>query len=201
MTSLKSVPMSPHLVIALVAAALMILLAIVTTIPTYRVAPGFLIPILFAVYFFRRRLNMPPLHYALFAVALLLHNCGALGWYQKWPLNFSFDILVHFYFAFAAAFILFRAIETNVPGLRPWHCYTATFFFMMGFGAIHEIMEYVSTLLLGERGMLKTTGYVFDTQRDLVNNLLGVSLALLIIGFTRRLAATWPETASSSTAP
>jgi uncharacterized membrane protein YjdF len=43
-------------------------------------------------------------------------------------------------------------------------------------------MEYGSYLLLGEeRGMLKpSTSYAFDTQRDLVNNLLGTLTALTL---------------------
>jgi hypothetical protein len=35
--------------------------------------------------------------------------------------------------------------------------------------------------------MLKTTGYIFDTQRDLTNNLWGVSLSLVCIAVTRKL--------------
>lgn len=183
--------MPAHLLIAIATTAAMILLAVVAKVPTYRVAPAFLIPILWGVYFARRVLNLRPLHFGLFAIALLLHNLGALGWYQKWPVGdrfpgFSYDILVHFYFAFAGAFVLFRAMAHNVPALRPWHVYTATFFFMMGFGAIHELMEYLSTLMLGERGMLKTTGYIFDTQRDLTNNMLGTLLALTCIAVGRR---------------
>jgi uncharacterized membrane protein YjdF len=179
--------MSPHLLIPLITSGVMLLLAAVAVVPTYRVAPLFLLPILWAVYFFRRRLHILPLHYALFASALLLHNLGAFGWYQKSPLHFSFDILVHFYFAFVAALILFRTIRTGVPALKPWHVYTATFFFIMGCGAIHEIMEYISWLILGDRGMLKTNGYIFDTQRDLLNNFLGVYLALLCIAIAQSL--------------
>jgi uncharacterized membrane protein YjdF len=56
-----------------------------------------------------------------------------------------------------------------------------TFFVMMGLAAMHEIMEYMSYLILGEaKGMLKpSTSYFFDTQRDLTNNLLGTLTSLL----------------------
>jgi len=62
--------------------------------------------------------------------------------------------------------------------------------FMMGFGALHEIMEYLSYLLLGEeKGMLKpSTSYFFDTQRDLTNNLLGAITALLLVWIFRSRA-------------
>ena len=178
--------MSPYIVIATIGSLASILLAVVAKVPTYKVAPAFLIPIIWAVLLVRRRLHLSPTHYALYVSAVLLHNLGAFGWYQKWPLGFSFDILVHFYFAFVAGFIVFRAIDKGVPALRPWQGYVATLLFLMGFGAIHELMEYVSTLILGEeRGMVKTTGYKFDTQRDLLNNLLGVSLSLILTAITR----------------
>jgi uncharacterized membrane protein YjdF len=193
--------MSPHLLIALCASAAMVVLAALAADPRYRVAPLFLIPILFVVYLARRRLNIPPLYFACFAIALLLHDLGSFGWYQASPLPFSYDILVHFYFAFAAGLILFRAIEWNVPALRPWQVYAATFFFIMGFGAIHEIMEYCSWLLLGDRGMLRTNGYIFDTQRDLLNNLLGVSLALVCIGVGRRFRAAASAPAARTESP
>ena len=180
----------------------MVVLAVVTKVPTYRVAPAFLLPILWGVYLLRRWLDMPPLHFGLFAAALLLHNLGALGWYQKWPLGFSFDIVVHFSFAFAAGFIVFRTIAINVPALRPWQVYVATFLFIMGFGAIHELMEYASTLWLGEeRGMLKTTGYKFDTQRDLLNNLLGVSLALVFVAIGKTIRGGDAQTGFDVIAP
>jgi uncharacterized membrane protein YjdF len=95
--------------------------------------------------------------------------------------------VVHFYFAVVGALILRRALGHHLPNVRPWHLDVTTLLFIMGFGAIHEIMEYASFLLLGEaRGMLKpTTSYFFDTQRDLTNNLLGCALALVV----RRVAS------------
>jgi len=61
----------------------------------------------------------------------------------------------------------------------------------MGIGALHEIMEYMSYLLLGEqRSMLKpSTSYFFDTQRDLTNNLLGALTALLIVAVASKAFA------------
>jgi uncharacterized membrane protein YjdF len=178
--------MSAHLLIAIAGGIASIILAIVAKVPTYHVAPLFLIPIIFAVYAVRRRFHIHPLHYALFVSAVLLHNLGALGWYQKWPGGFSYDILVHFYFALVAGLIIFRAIRLALPALRPWHVYTATFFLIMGCGAVHEIIEYLSTLMLGkEYGMIKKTGYEFDTERDLLNNLLGVTLSLIVTAIVR----------------
>jgi uncharacterized membrane protein YjdF len=139
------------------------------------VAPVFLIPILWAPYFLRNKIALHPFHYALFASAVLLHNLGAFGFYQKSPFGqFSFDIVVHYWFGVVGTLLLYRGFR-EVVKLGPVAAEIAALMFVMGFGAIHEIMEYCSYLMLGEEtGMLKpATSYFFDTQRDLLNNLLG----------------------------
>jgi uncharacterized membrane protein YjdF len=165
-----------------------VVLAFITRVPTYRVAPLFLIPIVWAAYFLRRWLNLHWFHYLLFASALLLHNLGAFGYYQKSPFPFSFDIAVHAYFGFVATFLYFRALEKHAP-VSIWPLRLFTVMFVMGSGAIHELIEYSSYLMLGEeRGMLKpSTSYFFDTQRDLLNNFCGCLLALTLYGLYRRL--------------
>jgi uncharacterized membrane protein YjdF len=176
----------PYLIIAAGMSAVLVVIAIFAKVPTYHAAPAFLVPVLWAIYFLRRKLNLRPLHYALVASAILLHMLGAFGFYQKSPLPFSFDILVHFYFALVITPALFRMLEGNFE-MRPWQVYVVTFFFMMGLAAMHEIMEYMSYLILGEQnGMLKpATSYFFDTQRDLTNNLLGTLTALAATAITR----------------
>ena len=175
--------MTSHAVIAIVASVGILVLAFVGHVPTYRVAPAFLLPLLWLVYFIRGRLRLHPVHYALFAAALLLHMLGTFGFYQRSFAGLSFDIYVHFYFAIPVALILERWFRVVLLPGRTWWPRVAALMFMMGFGALHEIMEYGTYLLLGEeRGMLKPgTSYAFDTQRDLVNNLLG-SLTALAIG-------------------
>lgn len=174
------------LLIAGITSVAMIVMAVFATVPTYHVAPAFLIPVIWIVYFLRKHLDLLPLHYALFASAMLLHMSGAFGFYQKWPLPLSFDIVVHFWFAVVIGLMLYHTLEANFP-MRPWQLAVVTFFFVMGFGAVHEIMEYCSYLLLGEeKGMLKpATSYFFDTQRDLTNNLLGVLTSLAAITIRR----------------
>jgi uncharacterized membrane protein YjdF len=171
---------------AILASAAVVAVAFVARVPTYRIAPAFLVPILWAPVLLRRRLHLHPFHYVLFAVAVLLHCMGAFGYYQRQVAGMSFDIYVHFYFAFAGTFIVERLLRHTLP-VGPWTARAMTLLFMMGFGAIHELGEYVSYLLLGEeRGMLKpSTSYFFDTQRDLLNNLLGTLTALLLIGVAR----------------
>ena len=174
--------------IAIIACLVFLIISATAKVPTYRVNPVFLLPLTWLPYWLRRRLFLAPGHYVAFAVAILIHDLGAYGFYQRSPLPFSYDILVHYYFAIAVTLILHRALAMNFPMLRPWQVNVTSLLFMMGFGALHEIMEYLSYLLLGEqKGMLKpSTSYFFDTQRDLTNNLLGALTALAIVAIASR---------------
>jgi len=174
-----------HAIVAIVFSIAFIIIAFLARVPTYRVAPVFLIAIMWIVYSLRRRLHLHPFHFFLFGTALLLHNLGAFGFYQRSFFNLSFDIYVHFYFAFVATFIIYRVTE-HYLAMRPWQTALFTILFIMGCGGLHEVMEYVSTLILGpERGMLKTNSYIFDTNRDLTNNLLGCLSSLILYGIFR----------------
>lgn len=179
-------------VIALAASAIFIALSIFAARPgsNYRYSALFLVPIVWALYLLRRRLHLHPLHYLLFALALLLHNLGAFGLYQRAVFGLSFDIYVHFYFGFVGALLLYRYLGHKVP-LTPWQLRSATVLLILGMGAIHEVVEWFSTLALGSKhGMLKTEGvYPFDTQRDMFDNLLGAMLAVTLYVVVRRRSA------------
>src|SRR4051812_35728597 len=179
-----------NIIIGVVTSILIVIIAIVAKVPNYHINPIFLIPFLWLPYFFRNKLHLHPVHYAMFAIAILFHDLGAFGFYQHSPLPWSFDIYVHFYFAVALTLMLYRAIATNFP-LKPWHAKLTTLMFMMGIGALHEIMEYLTYLVVGEeKSMLHpSTSYFFDTQRDLTNNLRGALTALTIITVYEAVAA------------
>jgi uncharacterized membrane protein YjdF len=184
-----------YAVIGLIFSITFVVISFLAKVPTYRVSPVFLIPIMWVPFLLRRWLHLNPIHYFLFGIALLLHDLGAFGLYQnglpeKWRvvpmLGWSWDIYVHFYFAFAVTFIFYRALEYHLE-LRPWQTAFFTLMFIMGAGGLHEVMEYASYLLLGEeRGMLKPhTAYFLDTSRDLMNNFLGCMTALIIYRLLR----------------
>ena len=181
--------------IGIAASAAFIALSVFAARPgsNYRFSALFLVPIVWAPYLLRRRIHLHPLHYLLFALALLLHNLGAFGFYQRSFLGLSFDIYVHFYFGLVGALPLFRYLEHTVP-LRKWQLRAATVLLILGMGGVHEIVEWFSTLLLGSRhGMLKTEGvYAFDTQRDMFDNLLGASLAVALYALSRRVRGEAP---------
>jgi uncharacterized membrane protein YjdF len=170
----------PYLVIAVTFGGLFVVNAIFGSVPGYRIAPVFLIGILTIVYFIRQRLDVSPFGYGLIASALLLHDLGAYGFYQKSPTPpVSFDMYIHVYFAVVGTAILYRALSRRLPW-RAWQVGLTTLLLIMGVGACHEIMEYLTYLALGEeRGMLKpSTSYRFDNERDLTCNLAGCVVTL-----------------------
>jgi len=152
--------------------------------PTYKFAILFLAPILWGVYYFRTTLALHPFYFLLFALALLLHNLGAYGFYRRHFLGLEFDAYVHFYFGLAGGCLVARALEANFS-LHGWRLLVGTALVILGIGAIHELIEYASTLILGpEKGMLKTNdGDPFDTQKDLFNNLLGTLVGVALYSF------------------
>jgi uncharacterized membrane protein YjdF len=167
------------LVMAIVANIAIVAMAVTARVKTYYFAPLFLVPVVWIGFFARRALVLHPVHYALLCLAILLHMTGAYGWYQRSPLPHSFDIYVHFYFAFAAAFAVEQIIARRLQW-NPWAARGATIIVIMAIGALHEVMEYATLYLGDESAMLKPDSYAWDTNRDLTNNLLGCVLALLI---------------------
>ena len=162
---------------------------------TYRFAILFLAPMLWAVYFLRHRLHIHVCHFAIFATALVLHNLGAFGTYSEQYYGLDFDTYVHFYFGVAGGFIVARALKGSF-GLVGWQMWVGTVIVILGLGAIHELIEYASTLMLGpEKGMLKLNSpdAKTDTQKDLVNNLAGTLLALAIYSVFRAVRSSRKE--------
>jgi uncharacterized membrane protein YjdF len=181
--------------IAAAASLVSVLIAVFVAPPGsgYRVAPVFLVPLIWIVWALRHRLYLTPLTYAAFVAAVLFHNYGgARGAYQTKPFGINFDVFVHSYFGFVGGLLIHRIVDRSVPGLKGATLALATVLGVMGCGALHELMEYSSTLVLGEeRGMLKSEKVApFDTQRDLTSNLGGVIVATLLMtavrGRTRR---------------
>ena len=86
--------------------------------------------------------------------------------------------------------MLFRYLEHTVT-LTVWQLRIATVLLILGMGAVHELVEWGSTLALGSKhGMLKTEGvYQFDTQRDMFDNLMGAIVAVTVYVLVRRSRA------------
>ena len=161
---------------------------------TYRVSFIFLSLLLWLAYALRQRLVLHPFHFALYASALLLHNLGAFGLYRSAFAGLEFDFYVHTWFGVVAGLILRRSLHHHFQ-FRGWKLWGAVILVVLGLGAIHELMEFSTNLLLGpEKGMLKPeVAGPFDTQEDLAHNAFGTFIAL-------GLYATWRRNASADSA-
>jgi len=161
---------------------------------TYRYSFIFLSLLLWLVFFLRRKLALHPLHFALFAGALLLHDLGSLGFYRRQIFGLEFDLFVHFYFGVIAGLVLYRALG-RFYDLAGWRLFIAVALVTLGIGGIHELVEWSTTLVMGpERGMLKLDpNDPFDTQKDLLNNLVGAMLASVMYSIARRRERLRPQ--------
>jgi uncharacterized membrane protein YjdF len=181
--------MGTNLVIAYIGSAtvLGISLFLAPSGSTYQWSFLFLMPLIWVVYFLRERLALLPWHFALFALAIIIHDLGTFGFYRKSFFGLRFDSYVHFMFGFVAGLILFRAASKRLP-LSPKFLVFAVPIFALGIGGMHEMFECFTTVLLGpERGMLKLhPDQPFDTQKDLLNNFLGAITAVVISTRHRR---------------
>jgi uncharacterized membrane protein YjdF len=178
--------MNPFHAIATVTSLLFLVITVTAHGPsTYRFAFLFLAPLLWGMLWARHKLALHPGHYALLAVALLFHNLGAYGLYRKSWGGIEFDGYVHYFFGLAGGFAVARSLGYNFD-LAGWKVWAGTILVILGIGGIHELIEFASTVALGpEKGMLKLgDGDVFDTHKDLLNNLLGTVTALGFYGAT-----------------
>lgn len=186
--------MDAYKAIAVAATAVFVLFSVVGDGPsTYRYAFVFLAPLLWAVYFLRGVLQICRAHFAILAVAFVVHNLGAFGAYRMTFGGLDFDTYVHFLFGVAGGFIVARALMLNL-GFACWKVWVGTALLVLGIGGVHELIEFVSTLLLGpEKGMLKINSPdKFDTHKDLANNLMG-ALAAVGIYLSFRVRGALPE--------
>src|SRR5688572_17432915 len=102
---------NPMFLTAVAASLASVLIAIFVAPPGngYRIAPVFLVPLLWIIYALRRRLHLTPLLFAAFVAAVLFHNYGgARGSYQTKPFGINFDVFVHSYFGFVGGLLIHR---------------------------------------------------------------------------------------------
>ncbi len=147
---------------------------------TYRVSFLSLSVVFWLIYFLRRKISLHPLHFLLYGFALFFHNLGVFGLYRSKFAGLEFDFYVHTYFSVAVSLMLYRAFRDRL-GFQRWVLWAGVVLVLMALGALHEIMEYLSNVLLGpEKGMLKVEAGPFDTQEDLIHDGLGAIIAVVI---------------------
>src|SRR5688572_4022234 len=106
-----------NLLIASIASAVLIGISLLLAQPgsTYQWSFVFLAPLVWAVYFLRERLALLPAHFALFALAIIVHDLGTFGFYKRIFFGLRFDSYVHFMFGLVAGLILFRGAVERLP--------------------------------------------------------------------------------------
>jgi uncharacterized membrane protein YjdF len=147
------------------------------SVEKYRVSYVSLIPIVWAAYFLRRAFAIRPLDFALFALALVLHDLGAFGWYSKHVAGLEFDWCLHAFFGFVGGLVFGHWLRERV-GVRGGAWVLIVILVVGGLSALHEVAEAVSNILFGEYGML----YVgpdnpYDSQWDMLSGVIGATTA------------------------
>lgn len=136
-----------------------------------------------AVYLIRKKIDLQATPFAMFGVFLFLHFAGMFGWYSSYPLGMEYDHWVHGFFGFIAALMVLRAYHyygVYPAGFIP----IAATAVILGFSALHEIFEYGGAMLLGEGEGVLFVGAgdldEWDTQKDMLNNLIGAIVGLIV---------------------
>jgi uncharacterized membrane protein YjdF len=148
----------------------------------------FLMILLYGLFFIRKRIDLHPLHFALAAVFLILHNLGTFGTYSYNYFGFEYDLWVHGFFGFMASLLLYRTYYLKGP-YKGWFMYVAIIAVVLGFSAFHELFEYAGALAVGEGEGVLFIGAgdldEWDTQKDMLNNLIGGLLGIFLYKITR----------------
>src|SRR3989338_2244564 len=101
------------------------------------------------VFLLRKKIHLHPVHFALFGIVMVLHNLGVFGFYGKTPWGLEYDYWVHGYFGLIFSWILIRAHVFNKILSTPI-IYVFVIFFVLGFSAAHELVEYQGAMTFGE---------------------------------------------------
>lgn len=174
---------SPHYTIALTTSGVLGLLESysLTVNNHYKYDFIFLIAGLWILYALRQQLHLHPFHYGLFAIFLLAHNLGVFGAYDRHFFTTEYDSLIHTYFGFVAALILYRFHRARGQTQLAYLLIPATVLIL---SAGHEVFEMISGWVLGngEGVLFRGAGDIgqYDTIDDIRNNLLGALLGVAL---------------------
>ena len=146
------------------------------------------------VYYFKAALFLHIVHFVLFAIFLVVHCLGLFDAYLLYPFGIEYDYWVHAYFGLVSALIIYRWMRFFLVDFHSSVVIVFTLLFILGISSLHELYEYFGALLLGEGEGVLFIGAgdldQWDTQKDMLNNVIGGLLGLLCLFLSRRLSST-----------
>ena len=105
------------------------------------------------------------------------------GWYQTYPLGMEYDHWVHGFFGFVAVLMVLQAYYFYGV-YPPAMIVIAAVAVLLGFSAFHEIFEFAGAMAVGEGEGVLFIGAgdldEWDTQKDMLNNLIGAILGMIV---------------------
>lgn len=152
-----------------------------------------ILTILLLFFIFLTKIPFSKSSYCLVAFFITLHITGSHYGYEV-PAFFDFikdidfsrnhyDRLVHFCFGFCFALPLFEIFSKKIQASFFFQA-TIISFFLLGFGALYEILEWLTVIIVvPELGslFLGTQGDIWDAQKDMLLGFLGTILMMCFI--------------------
>src|SRR3989344_9622307 len=171
----------------------------------------FSILVIIFCFFYSEKLKLPKISFCLVIFALFLHNAGIFGFYGSSPVSLPWDHVTHFVGLFAVGIFFFNYFKNQINFNHL--CSFSNFFILfiillasLGIGSLIENIEFTGYLTLGngEGGLMYgegdgiidiadtdminiAGGGWFNAMRDLVVNLLGALLGILIMVLSEKL--------------
>ncbi len=137
--------------------------------------------LLLLVFDLREKIYLHWSHYFLFFCFLMVHAVGLYGTYDWYPFGVEYDYWVHGFFGFVSTLMITEYFERSgwvsrrAAGL-------AALVLVLGISAAHELYEFAGAMLLGEGEGVLFIGAgdldEWDTQKDMLNNVIGSLIAL-----------------------
>ena len=146
------------------------------------------IVVLIVIYYLRFKVFLLWSHYLYLSLFLLLHCLGMFQFYEKYPLGIEYDYWVHGYFGVVSALIVLNYLSKSQYHFTNIFCVVSTFIAVLGMSAAHELYEFAGAILLGDGDGVLFIGAgdidQWDTQKDMLNNLLGALIGVLLSKFS-----------------
>jgi len=137
--------------------------------------------VIFLFYFTHKKIEVTEVLYPFALLIAILHNLGTFGFYSKGIFGIEWDFVTHLYSGIILSLITYHCFHKKLK-IKTLTKITLTIFVVMGIGSITEIMEVLGTFIFGPGEGFFQYGNgdlgLFDTQMDLIYNLLGIFVGL-----------------------